>query len=237
MPAKKERRHGYLSTMVYTITEDGIKSTVEWSRQEREMENAVNINRYKYNAIDEVFKLSGYDDADIFWEDFSDTLKEICASLSVKATAILRELIAAKAYTSVVIDPDTNRPSFFYEEGAALKKTFVFEATDYYLATGEFVNAWDVVVSLTNSLRSLRFNIIYNYNSMSARPTPWPALHWLPIHQSFSGEDYRRALADTLNKKTPERAGGWQETFDRYCHGAFYEAFKRACKKKGIIDE
>lgn len=232
----RERRHGFLRTVVYTVTKDAFERRVVWERQQKENEEIVSINRYKYGAIDEIFKLTGLKNADIFWKKYTNTLNKICLLLSIQATNYLRTLIATQAYTSVVVDRATSQPSFEKDEMGHMQ--FEFDPDEAYTPTGEFVEAWEVIVEFTESLRSLRFNIVYNYDEMSTRPPEYPG--FFPTHQSFGGEDYRRALADILNNPRAYnngnfRRGKWQQAFDVYCHTKLYTEFINWCRKAGII--
>ena len=237
--------HGWMSSVVYTVEDGEIKGTPVWQRQQKETEKSVSINRYKYKAIDELFKISGYDDADFFWEDFEKDLDKICLEMSKIATNTLRRLIATMAYTTTKISEKNNKPVYDYDSVGIIQ--FQQNPAEAYTPTGEFIKAWVVVVSITDSMRSLRFNVVYDYDAMTVSPPPYA--HYFPIHESFGGQDYRRALADILNEswsfwrdngdepRHVTRPGGWQEIFDGYCHNEFYTIFLDKCRKAGMIDD
>lgn len=232
----REKRHSWMRTVIYTVTRKIFERKTVWERQRKKNEEIVSINRYKYGAIDEIFKLTGLKNADVFWKRYANTLNKICLYLSIQATNYLRTLIATQAYTSVVIDVNTHQPSFDKDEMGHMQ--FEFDPDNAYTPTGEFVQAWEVIVEFTESLRSLRFNIIYSYNEMSTRPPEYPG--YFPTHQSFGGEDYRRVLADILNNSVMysngnTRRGRWQEAFDVYCHTKLYAEFINWCRKAKII--
>ena len=233
------RRRSWLSTVVYTITDGELTSNPVWQRRIAESQQSITINRYHYKALDELLNMSGYDDADLFWEDFKENLENICRKLGVIATNKLRELIATRAYTTVKsiesVGDDENKIAHVQ-----------FESAEAYVPTGEFVNAFTVIVSMTKSYRSLRIEIIYNHDHMRVQEPLYP--HYYPIHQGFKGEDYRITMMNLLNEEWSFwrdngetsniviRPGGWQEAFDAYCHTELRKKFLEECDKVNMLD-